>query len=768
MTRTWRQASPPRIQAGLIAAIAALVSLTLLAIATAKAPSIQTEFGGATVEILADRAWILPGACLTISWDLEGIHSLYIDGNGKIGWGELDYCPSWRSAEPQFEITAQNGELRVFALATHYLPSEMISSLLLTIILFLLGWAGWMLANPRLEGPPPAKPVWLLLALAALWLLCLLSAATGILTIQQIMSFIRAVFISHGSFLFGLILAALVFIPLLIQALRTGIKTGAWPDFMAVASFLAFLLLLNLPFGFDSIAQWEGWVTRANLDGNQSAVMLGEYLTRFWGLLPYMTAKMLSPDSFVGDHLLQFALLWGMLALFYGILRRLGAAPWAGFLCAMLFIAYPVNPVRLPVRYIGHVATTVALLAALYFTLDFLRRPERLRLAGIWLAMAFHLGTYDAGYALILVFPLVWHWKARAKGWKVWNATAIWLLPLAAKAVYVLMLFSAKQTFRGSELPGSLLLSGAPVMDLARHYAEILGEIYWRTFALGWEEALAALSRNHWMAPTLAILTLTGAVALLLSRGGGDDLPTRRQAAWGVGLGLLLMLPAEGVFLWLEKYNRNLVHPYILVPIAASVAIFSIVAWVAAHAKKRRLRVFITITLCLLLLLPAIPRLFVQVADFEMMTQTKAGVLRKIVEQAPRFQPDALLILLTDMGLKELGDNHIYGFRRATFNSAMWILYQEARPSYGVLCWDGRLCNAAYLGWENYDIRDVVTDAGKLVLMRLHEDLRVELLRELPPELGIANPESYDPDALIDFDAPLPKRAFTMLGADSR
>ena len=78
----------------LLVLIAVLVILLVLAIIGTPAPKIATTFGGATVNLRVDRAWIFgPGQCVTFSWNLEGIQSLYIDGGGKIGWGEEKLLP---------------------------------------------------------------------------------------------------------------------------------------------------------------------------------------------------------------------------------------------------------------------------------------------------------------------------------------------------------------------------------------------------------------------------------------------------------------------------------------------------------------------------------------------------------------------------------------------------------------------------------------------------------------------------------------------------
>ena len=95
-----------------------------------------------TVDLRADRAWVfVPGQCVTVSWNLEGIQSLYIDGGGKIGWGEEKFCPSLEATSPTFEITAANGETRSFSLGIHYLPADVIhnqSAVWLLLLPFLI------------------------------------------------------------------------------------------------------------------------------------------------------------------------------------------------------------------------------------------------------------------------------------------------------------------------------------------------------------------------------------------------------------------------------------------------------------------------------------------------------------------------------------------------------------------------------------------------------------------------------------------------------
>ncbi len=85
-----------------------------------------------------------------------------------------------------------------------------------------------------------------------------------------------------------------------------------------------------------------------------------------------------------------------------------------------------------------------------------------------------------------------------------------------------------------------------------------------------------------------------------------------------------------------------------------------------------------------------------------------------------------------------------------------------------MLHFDGRYCNRSDFDLKAYDIREVVTDTSKLILFLLRDDFTVELLHELPAELGIEDADNYDVGRLIDTSAPIPPRALTMLASARR
>ena len=204
-------------------------------------------------------------------------------------------------------------------------------------------------------------------------------------------------------------MGALVFIPLLIQETRKAFKSEFSVDVVVLAAFLVFLLLLYWPFGFESIGHQEEWALQAYLEGRPSKIGT-ELATRFWALVPHATASALGTASFASYHVSNLLMFFTQMALLYVILQRLGFPPFAAFLCTMLFFVFPVNTHLMSLRSIVHNFNKLFLLAAAHLALQYRANASRLRLLGLWLALLFCVGSYEIGYAIILVIPLFW-WR---------------------------------------------------------------------------------------------------------------------------------------------------------------------------------------------------------------------------------------------------------------------------------------------------------------------------------------------------------------------
>ena len=340
--------------------------------------------------------------------------------------------------------------------------------------------------------------------------------------------------------LFGLLLGALVFIPLMARTLRLGWRSRQAGDFAAVGAFAAFVLLLYLPFGFDSIGHWEEWHVFAYYEGGPFFVFASEMASRFYSTAPHALAYLISSESFVGYHLVHYALFVAKLVLFYGILRQLRVMPLYAFLTAVLFMVYPVNSALMSLRSLPLNFSICSLLAAVYFMLQYIKRPDRLTLAAVWLALLYNVASNETGYAIILVVPLLWWLRCRRLTWRNLNLTAIWYLFPAFKLALLLMLqLTNRGYYRGPGLDAAADAQEAAT-SIPDMLLQVLSAVYRHAFFDGWRDAFAALEHNRWWPETLAALLIVAAVAWYLSRTGAAayEPDLRRSAFWLIG-GLL-------------------------------------------------------------------------------------------------------------------------------------------------------------------------------------------------------------------------------------
>ncbi len=751
----------------LLVLIAVLFVLLALAIHNAPAPRIETEFGEVTAIIGADRAWaLLPGDCVTITWNLPGAETIYVDGQRIVGPGAMEYCPSLRSASPDFDIFAASGDYETVILDIRYVPSEIIRSLAFLAIVSFLVLALYYLWTERICEPIPFSRVQFL-SLIAFLILCLLFQTGGLLRIDYLLNTLSRIFSSRAWQAVGLLLSMLVFAPLAAQSLKLGLKNESREDLIAIGTFLLFILLLYLPFGFDSVGHWERWVWRAFLESDQSVISL-ELVSRSWSIVPEFLATLIDPESFAGYHLVNFFLHWGKLSLLYGILRKLNGTSLFAFLTSLLFMVFPVNPGLMSIRNIHFNANLLSLLAAVFFCLDFINHSGRLRLAVVWLTTLLCIGSYEAGYAIIIVIPLLWWRHSPRWTWRNVNLTVIWYLFPVVKIAFLLLLDLDSRQFYGSALVSNSLEPQQFALDSITYYASIVEGVYRQTFWYGWREALSALSQSAWIVPTIGGLTLTGGVAAYLARSANENMfPSRRQISIGLLSGSLFVLPSIGVLMWFEKYNSDAWRMYIFVPIGAAIALFALILLIASLIKSVHLRKVAVICFCLLAMFPALARLFAQHAFHVNNANNKAKILLQIVEQAPDIDPDAYVILATEMLGTELRAKGLSEFRTGAFLSALRVVYQEMDLKYAFICIVNKRCFLDEYTTQVFHLKQT-TDYSNAVLFRLSDDLSVELLAELPPEFGGLSNDSYNPGRLIDTSAPVPPRALTMLASARR
>ena len=624
----------------------------------------------------------------------------------------------------------------------------------------------YYLWRPQLIAPMSSRTA--LLALLSLTFISLVLGLSETSLVTDLLGIIHRRFQEPYWQWVGLILAASVYLPLMVQAVRVKWKHRHFADLIVCGTFFAFVFLLFLPFGFNSIGHWEAWGYRAYLEGQHSQNVAYELVTRFWVMVPHLLAMIIGPDSFVGFHLVHLLIFWAKLTLLYGILRKLKVAPLHAFLTTLLFMIYPVNSGLISLRSLPNQFSIMALLAAVYFILDYRVNSSRLRLLGVWLGLVFCVVTNETAYMLILVAPLLWLWNQPRRTRKNFHLIVAWYLFPVSKVAHLLLLSALKHSYYNSYVLADLGNAAAVSIDHIRSVFHQLVDVYRHTFLGGWLDAWHALENGNWLWYSLAMLALVGTVSWYLSRENFVDTPTdSRQARFAIVGGSLFLLPSVGILIWLDQYTGDLWRMYFYVPIGAAIAIMGVLQLLSSPIRSERFRKTATIVLYLVLMLLGTSRLLAQHQASVERADNKARLLMSLMETIPRIGQDTIILLTTDMSEAQFDASDIYELRYSNDldNSIFYVLYGDGLPVESTFCITADDCST--FGGE--DTIFTVASPGdllqKTLVINIDTEQSVDLVMQPAVRFGLALDEPYDASNLYDADAPLPPRAVTMLGS---
>ncbi|MCY4072236.1 MAG: hypothetical protein OXG60_13145 [Chloroflexi bacterium] len=719
------------------------------------APHLAFNYKETAIDVRADKAWSLgPDDCFQITWNLEGSQSIHIEGVERRESGQATFCPVAFGPSPKVELTDHgNGFYRSYSLKTYYVPDVAVNVLGLAALGFFPLMATYYFFTNSLDKRPALRTIFLV-ALALCLSLAALRLAGWPLTIVGVLAIVRGLFTSTAWQYFGVAATTVFYLSLATQALLQGWRHRRSADLLVVSSFLMFIGLLYLPFGFDTIAQWEEWFNRGFFEGAYRQRLYTELNQRYSFLLPHAMGFLLNSETFSGHNMLYALFLWGKLAMFYGIMRCCGVRQLFAYLITMLFGVYPVDSNLMNLRSIALQFSVLNLLAAIYLVLHYLKNPTRLRLAGVLLALALSFGAYEAQYALTLVIPLLWWYRIRKPRWREVNLTIIWYLAPTLKLTYLVLLVLTGRGFYRS----NYVYAGTEVRfdNLIATTIDNLLEVYRRTFVVGWSEALADLGRNSWLLLTLAMAALAGSVAWYLwKREQNQSYAYEKNLILGFVTGMLLIVPAVGTLIWFSYYSQDLWRLYLYVPGPAAIALFSLIALLASRIPRERFRYPAIMLLCLLFIVPAVSRLILQHEHFVVSANNKKHVLQQIVQIAPEMESETRVLVLSDMPTDIRLSKHIEEMKSNMIGSALYVIHGGGVSGLGSMCLSAEDC---------YPIGNWADHLSDTLVFLLHEDLSLELVAEPETIFSEFRGLTYDVTRLYNPDAPLPQRAYTMLG----
>lgn len=735
--------------------VLALALATLLVAWRLPAPHLAFNYRATEIDVRADKAWSLgPGDCFQITWQLAGAQSLHIEGLERRESGQDSFCPAVFSPSPSIELTDHGNDVyRSYSLALHYLPDIIVNLLGVSTFAFAPLIPLYYLCSNNLQGRPAFKTI--LLALLAVMLVVVLLRMSGrTITTVGLLSIARNVFSRPNWQYVGVLVAATVFALLAIQAISQVVKRRAREDVIAVGGIFVFIGLLYLPFGFDTIGHWEEWFGRAFFEGMERSRWMTELTQRYWMMLSHATAYLVDSESFFGFNALYALYLWGKLVLFYSILRHLGVWRLYAFLITILFGVYPVDSGLMYLRSISLQFSALSLLAAVYLALRYRQRPSRTYLAGILGMLMASVGSYEAQYALILVLPLLWWYRVRDVRWREINLTILWYLVPALKLTYMALIALTRRGFYRS----NYVYAGTEfsIDNLIPTTIDSLLAVYHRTFVLGWGDALTDVGRNGWLPLTLAMVALTGSIAWYLwKREQNKGRVNEQQLILSLLTGIAMIVPAVGVLIWLGYYNQDLWRLYLYVPGPAAIALFSLIALIAGRISSDRFRNAAILCACLFLMVPAMSRLILQHEHYVVSANNKRLILQQIVQMAPELERETRILVVSTISEEQRLLKHIEELKSNVIGSAMYVIHEAETSGVSALCLAASHC---------YPVSDWADHLADTLVFLLHDDLSLELVREPETIFSDFRGLTYDVTELYNPDAPLPSRAYTMLG----
>jgi hypothetical protein len=824
--------------------IVAIVSFAIT-VGNTPAPHITENHGQTQIDIQASSGWILsPSGCTTMSWAVDSIQGLYINGNGQIGQGTLDYCPAIDLVSPQFDVIDSTGVHRRVTLDIQYLP-DLISYLAGFVgIGFTVAYTSYMLIVHTPNKPfPIVEGLCIIVLLAMIGTALRLSAsptvpinitsdtlslqyqaehnnivfpdecvtvtwsvtgakqilfngvdvteqgnpATGThcasdgnnaeltiidnqLTSKTYSLPIPSIFphLTHTTVfailsIVGLILSGIVFLSLLYQKLKDAIHNKRTSDLLVMFGFFVFVLMLYLPFGFESIGHWEEWVISSYISGKSGDLIASEMVSRYWVIVPHTLAYLISSDSFVGFHLINFGMFFGKMVLLYAILRRLNLSHNFAFLATLLFMVYPVNTGLMSLRSFPMQFSALTLLIAVYLVLDYRQAPSRLKLIGIWWGLAFNIFSNESAYMIILALPLLWWLSDRKLSWKNFNLTAIWYLYPAYKIALLLLLSTSNRAFYQSAIISGTNGNEQATPSMLTIFQRTMGTLYRITFVDSWGQAVSTISNNAYLPIVAVLLVMTAGIVFWISRQQEAQDKKHRYLVTLIS-GLLLMMPSVGVLMWIPLYRGDLWRMYFYIPIAATLTISGLVFFFASFIRHKTARNGLITLIFIILMFPSTTRLLLQHEQYTTSAHNKATVLYHLVNLAPQINPETHILLTTDLSREALEALGMFEFiRRDMFNSALYMLYEDARPQFAYFCLEANVCS-------NFPYEETIFTSSnpeellqRTLVFTLHDDLSVEVVNQPAERFGLdIDLDGYDPESLYRIGS-LPKRVNTML-----
>jgi len=526
----------------------------------------------------------------------------------------------------------------------------------------------------------------------------------------------------------------------------------------AAAALLLIVVALWAPFGIHTNPQGDGWILK-NRVANGEQWVFPQDPTRVFIYVPWTLAHFLSPDSFIGVHLLLIAVFWGKGLVLFEILRRLpGCHDGIAFLTSALAIVYPASTqlISLDAPVDRHWAVFIFLVSVLLLLVTW-RRPRIPWLIGMWAAQILSLWTNEAILPLALAVPLFLFWVARQPHREFRRGAALWLIVPVLNAIHNVVHHLTVALVPERAFGRSHGVSILAIDDGWRPMAESLLIAYRKHLADCWWHSVRLLGTE---VSLLVVAGLTATAVIVVGYVLWPQTGTFNRRIYRfltvagllmIGLGFAPFVPTSLRFTDGRSFIVSSLGAALVLSGIAGI-FFGRTGWVRT----------VTVGLMGLLVCLATVGVLDQRARYNGGANVQDSMLAAIIEQAPHVQPNTFFALIFVSKPGEIRRAAGFNPRNNVFEHALRHLYDEQKFRAGVVNTRGFI---RYQLTEKGITRRLrsgsslpIQDYSDSLVYRVRRNFEVSLLRNLPRRVRGPDASAYHPERLIDIQAPLPRR----------
>jgi hypothetical protein len=525
----------------------------------------------------------------------------------------------------------------------------------------------------------------------------------------------------------------------------------------AAAILLVVATALWAPLDGSTTPNGDGWILKNRAAAG--AVLFDGEPTRALLALPWAIAHRLTPDSFLGIHLLFIVVIWMKGLALFTIVRHLpGGDDDLALLGSALLMVHPASTWSMAIDGPLDRHWAVAfLLAAICFLLLGMRRRTRIWYAAMAVAQILSLWTNEAILPVALTVPALIWWIARDDRGSVLRYSRLWLALPVCNAVHNLI-----HHMRGALAPHhtSGISHGVAILALDdgwRAMAASLVLAYRRHFLDCWVRSARSFP-SDWPFGATALMATIAVVAAALLLSPRSPKADRRLPQFLLIAGLALVGCGFAAFV---PTNLRLTdgRSFVISSLGAALAVAGAVFWLAVIGP--RFRIVATVVLASLIGIGT-TQLIEQRAAYARGSRSQDAILAAIIEQAPSVRPGTVFAVAFGESITDIHRRTGFWPRNNVVENAIQFLYDDATLRARLVF---RGPNSAFLLTQEglarrprADTQPWLADYSRVLVFRDRPGRRTTLLRRLPEKLRRPGVDGYHPNRIITPERGLPMR----------